>query len=200
MNSYEKLAMVIVPSMGLAAILYFFTWYLPDVENGHFNDTQRLQGASYQSKVVYRKTDTLMPVNKQTRPNVKRNNTHKKGYIKWEGKKEVTFMPESLKNRRYKQTSNYIPQPVYDHINNGLQSEYAQKIRLQKQAQARKQKKLNKKINDQECSYFEEMKERVQDRMKRGYRASQYNRLEKKRKYWAKKYSNNCFGGIRYPR
>ncbi len=159
MNSYEKLAMILVPSMGLAAILYFFTWYLPDVENGHFNDTQRLQGASYQSKVVYRKTDTLMPVNKQTRPNVKRNNTHKKGYIKWEGKKEVTFMPESLKNRRYKQTSNYIPQPVYDHINNGLQSEYAQKIRLQKQAQARKQKKLDKNINDQECSYYEEMKD-----------------------------------------
>ncbi len=56
MNSYEKLAMIIVPSMGFAAIMCFFTWYLPDVENGHFNDTQRLQGASYQSKVVYRKT------------------------------------------------------------------------------------------------------------------------------------------------
>ncbi len=72
-------------------------------------------------------------------------------------------MPESLKNRRYKQTSNYIPQPVYKNINNGLQSDYAQKVRLQKQAQARKQKKLDKNINDQECSYFEEMKERVED-------------------------------------
>ncbi len=88
MNSYEKFAMIIVPSMGLAAILYFFTLYLPDVENGHFNDTQRLQGASYKSKVVYQKTDTLTPINKQTRHNsIKRNNTHKKGYIKWQGEK-----------------------------------------------------------------------------------------------------------------
>ncbi len=147
-----------------------------------------------------RKTDTLTPINKQTRPNVKRNNTHKKGYIKWQGEKEVTFMPESLKNRRYKQTSNYIPQPVYNHINNGLQSEYAQKIRLQKQAQAREQKKLDKNINDQECSYFEEMKESAEDHMKRGYRVSQYNHLEKERKYWAKEYADNCFGGFRYPR
>ncbi len=200
MNSYEKLAMILVPSMGFAAIMYFFTLYLPDVENGHFYDTQRLQGASYQSKVVYRKTDTLMPINKTAKTNVRRNNIYKKDYIKWQGKKEVTFMPESLKNRRYKRTNNYIPQPVYNYINNDLQSEYAQKIRLQKQAQARKQKKLDKNINDQECSYYEEMKEKLEDHMKRGYRAIQYNRLEKKRKYWAKKYANNCLGGIRYPR
>ncbi|GAA0409107.1 hypothetical protein GCM10009133_17060 [Cocleimonas flava] len=200
MNSYEKLAMIIVPSMGLAAILYFFAWYLPDVENGHFNDSQRLKGASYQSKVVYQKTGTLTPMNNQIRHNVKNNNTHKKGYIKWQGEKKVTVMPESLKNRRYKQTSNYIPQPVYNDMNNRLQSDYSQKIRLQKQAQARKQKKLDKDINDRECSYIEEMKERAEDRMKRGYKASQYNRLEKKRKFWAKKYANNCFGGIRYPR
>ena len=44
MNPFEKLLMIIVPCVGLSAIFYFFTMYLPGVENGHYYDTQRLQG------------------------------------------------------------------------------------------------------------------------------------------------------------
>ncbi|MEB8433246.1 hypothetical protein OO007_13490 [Cocleimonas sp. KMM 6892] len=213
MNPFEKLLMVVFPSMGLAGILYFFTWYLPDVENGNFTESQRLQGTSYPSKVVYHKSDTLTPMNTDSSAispmrileptshnDVKRGNSHKKASIKWHGENNVTHISESLKHRSYKQTNNYVPQPVYNNTNNNLQAEYAQKIRLQQQAQARKQKKLDKQMNDRKCAYIEEMKERAEDRMKRGYRASEYNHLEKKRKYWAKKYANNCFDGIRYPR
>jgi hypothetical protein len=213
MNPFEKLLMVVIPSMGLAGILYFFTWYLPDVENGHIYENQRLQGTSYPSKVVYYKSDTLAPMNKassvieprrilkSTRQNeVKRNNSHKKASIKWQGEKTVTHMSNSLKNRSYKQTNNYVPQAVYNIPNNNVQAEYAQKIRMQKQIEVRRQKKLAKQMNDRKCAYIEEMKERAEDRMKRGYRANEYNHLEKKRKYWAKKYANNCFDGIRYPR
>ena len=200
MNSYEKLLMWLVPSVGLTIIIYFFACYLPNNENVHFYDNQRLQGPSYQYKVSYRKTDTLTAFIKNIKyHNVKKNKTYKKNYIKWKDNNDISFMSESLKNKKYKQTDNYIPQTASNQTSN-VQDAYLRQRRLQLQIQSREQKKFDKKINDQECSYYEEKKERAVDRMKRGYTASQYNRLDNQRKYWAKKYSHNCFDGYQYPR
>ena len=43
------------------------------------------------------------------------------------------------------------------------------------------------------CTYFEEKKDQAEDRMHEGYTVKQYNKLETKRKYWKKKYIENCF-------
>lgn len=43
------------------------------------------------------------------------------------------------------------------------------------------------------CEYLQEKKEAAEDVMKKGYTASQYDKLEAKRKYWKKKYTDQCF-------
>jgi len=42
------------------------------------------------------------------------------------------------------------------------------------------------------------MKGKIRERMRRGYKSYQFNGLEKKRKYCAKKYADNCFSGSNY--
>jgi ABC-type transport system involved in cytochrome bd biosynthesis fused ATPase/permease subunit len=43
------------------------------------------------------------------------------------------------------------------------------------------------------CQYIEEQKEAAEDRMTKGYKASQYDALEATRKYWKNLYVDKCF-------
>jgi len=43
------------------------------------------------------------------------------------------------------------------------------------------------------CQYIEEKKEAAEDRMLKGYKASQYDALEASRKYWKNLYVDKCF-------
>ncbi len=43
------------------------------------------------------------------------------------------------------------------------------------------------------CRYLEEKKEAAEDRMLKGYKASQYDALEASRKYWKNLYVDKCF-------
>ncbi len=195
MNPFEKLLMVLVPSMGLAAIMYFFTWYLPDVENGHFTENQRLQGTPYVRTVT-----TKFPIKKTYRNKLRNKTVAKKNNFRSRVKPSYSNISKPVKRSAYKQ-----PQKQYDPYLEELKYYDNQRIQsdrriYEKRRRALKQKKQHKKANSQQCIYYEKMKKQIRDRMRRGYKAWEYNRLEKKRKYWAKKYSDNCFGGYRYPR
>jgi len=57
-----------------------------------------------------------------------------------------------------------------------------------------KPKKLKKfKTKEALCAYIEAKKDKAEERMLRGYTVKQYNKLEANRKYWKKKYIENCF-------
>ena len=49
------------------------------------------------------------------------------------------------------------------------------------------------KNKKEQCAYLEKKKEQAEERMREGYTFKQYNKLEAKRKYWKKKYIENCF-------
>ncbi len=49
------------------------------------------------------------------------------------------------------------------------------------------------KTKEAQCNYYEKKKEAAEERMRRGYRAGQYDKLEAKRKYWKNLYVDNCF-------
>jgi len=193
MNPFEKLLMIVVPSMGLVAIMYFFTWYLPDIENGHFYDTQRLQGVtSYQSKVVYRKTDTLKPMRHAPKAKVNSYNARKKNNYR----SKVKHIKRTVYKQTQKQYDPYLEELKY-YDNQRIQEE--RRIN-EKRRRALKQKQQHKKANNQKCTYYQKMKDQIRDRMRKGYKASQYNWLKNRKRHWAKLYSDNCFGGYRYPR
>ena len=56
---------------------------------------------------------------------------------------------------------------------------------------AKSTKKFSSK--EQMCDYIQGKKEAAEQAMKNGYSASQYDSLEKRRKYWKKQYVDNCF-------
>ena len=193
MNNFEKLLMVIVPLSGLAMLFYFFSPYAPDIKNSNFQESQRLQGHSYE------RAATKQTSHQNTyKPKVREKVTTKKAYIKWQSDKTVTQMSQSLKNQKYKQTRQQASYtyPIESYSN---QTSINSNRKYQQQIQQRKIKQHQKKIKDQECSYYSQKKEEIRDRMRRKYKASQYNWLEKRRKHWAKLYADNCFSGYRYP-
>ncbi len=195
-NSFEKLLMVVVPSISLVVIMSFFIGYLPDLENGNFYDNQRLQGSiSGQSKVAYKKMSSLSPTREKDKPLTRSNNFDDKNYIKWKGSKKITHIQNSLKNYKYRQIPN-SSRIEYKPTNNIKFSQLPRQ-----KVQTRKVRQNNKKINNlRQCAYYEKMKKKIEGRMKRGYKAWEFQLLEDKRKYWAKKYTDNCFDGYRYPR
>jgi len=46
---------------------------------------------------------------------------------------------------------------------------------------------------EKQCEYLKDKKEAAEDAMKKGYTASQYDKLEAKRKHWKKLYIDQCF-------
>ena len=46
---------------------------------------------------------------------------------------------------------------------------------------------------EQKCEYLKDKKEAAEDAMRNGYAASQYDKLEAKRKHWKKQYIEQCF-------
>jgi len=194
MNNFEKLLMVIVPSSGLAMLFYFFSLYAPDVENSNFQESQRLQGHSYERAFVKQSSHQ-----NTYKPNVIKKVAPKKAYLKWQSDKTVTQMSQSLKNQKYKQIRQQASY-TYPADSYSKQASINAKRKYQQQIQQKKIKQNQKKIKDQECSYYAQKKEEIRDRMRRKYKASQYNWLEKRRKHWAKLYVDNCFSGYQYPR
>ncbi len=65
----------------------------------------------------------------------------------------------------------------------------------QSYAQSHAQKFERKKFKDKQsmCDYIERQKLIAEERMKRGYKASDYDRLESRRKYWKNLYVDRCF-------
>lgn len=190
MNPFEKLLMIIVPCVGLSAIFYFFTMYLPDVENGHYYDTQRLQGQT-QIKQTARITST--PIFKDKIVVKKDNLIFKK-------------MPNNRSiSRPSTRTVNKQPQKQYDPYLAELQHYDYLRIQNEQQIYEERRRVLRKKqqhknYNNQKCAYYQKMKDQIRDRMRRKYKASQYNWLKKQKRHWAKLYSDNCFSGYQYPR
>ena len=56
---------------------------------------------------------------------------------------------------------------------------------------AQSTQKLSSK--EQMCDYLKGKKEAAEQAMRNGYSASQYDGLEKQRKYWKKQYVDHCF-------
>ena len=114
MNTFEKMLMIIVPTVGLTAIIYFLFLYLPDVQNGHFYDSSRLQGASSNYPNNNHSLKNTATSNHKERLSSdsskfkKEQKTSMTDYIKWSEEDSVTFMPQSLKNRRYKDNASNV--------------------------------------------------------------------------------------------
>ena len=58
-------------------------------------------------------------------------------------------------------------------------------------AQAAEARKFSS--DEEMCEYLEAKKEAAEDAMRNGYKASDYDKLEAKRKYWKKQYIDRCF-------
>lgn len=191
MNKFEKLAMILVPIMGLAGLMYFFTWYVSDVKDGNFYDNQRIQGQQFRATD---KTNTSQsPFTKITSQPIFNSKSH---VSKPENKQRYKKQPINSQYRKAQPVNNFVDaETLYQR---DLQRQKLQKEQYQKRLYANKIKIQSRKPNAKQCTYYLQQKERVRDRMRKKYTSRQFNELQKKQKYWGKKYADNCFSGSNY--
>lgn len=195
MNAFEKMLMVIVPTVGVAGIIYFLFLSMPDVQNGYFYDSSRLQGVSsqradnnYSLKVASASNQDKRNSGDQTSFKKDRN-VIMTDFIKWSDDESVTFMPQFLKNKRYEYNPSNVQSVVKKKTINSQQRSYNHTPTKPIKKPINRKNKASKA----QCDYFLKQKKNIESRMRAGYKPRQYNYLEGRRKYWAKKYTDNCF-------
>ena len=195
MNNFEKLLMIIVPCVGLSLILMFFKHYV-DINNPKKNKSTF--DISYVQNKPFKNSNKInYPVTEPLPKQVKRTPSKPVNYIRSSDKTYRIHNPIRKKTttNHYQTQDNFVDaETLYqqDLLRQKRQKQaYQNRIRANK-ARILRNRKVSKQ-NPNRCNYIRKMKKHAENAMKRGYRASQYSTLENNRKYWAKKYSNECF-------
>ena len=194
MNSFEKLAMILVPLIGLTGILFFFQNYNLSL--------QKADIASSELTYATKQTVSHKPKSKPTKTRKYTQSTNKQQYyqsfIQSETERKVIISQKKPTRRAIQENTYESAESIFqrDQERQRLQKQRyqarikANKLRIQKR---KNYAQIRQNHQDSNCAYYLKNKEKIREIMRRGYKTSQYNHLEDQRKYWRDKYAQNCF-------
>ncbi|MCF6205215.1 MAG: hypothetical protein L3J59_16385 [Methylococcaceae bacterium] len=175
--------------------LFFYSASSSNSANNKFYDSPRIHGQSIfrhkknNTRPLLRTTKIEMKTTSEVRSRpvvIDQSINNQTNFVKWSGDKHKKIMSDDLQRHKYKRTYYSKPQ-IVRHKSNTIEPIYSQNVQNLNFIQSQ-----IKKAKSKQCSYYQKMKKNIENRMRSGYSANEYNWLEGKRKYWGSKYTTNC--------